>query len=435
MFVRLRGHALIFAVILAVPISAQVPLTPLEQLGKELFFDNISNPAKSMSCASCHSPSAGWVGAVGGSNQHGGVYRGAAPTRFGNRKPPTAAYSTYTPVFNYIEADSEFEGGVFWDGRATGAKLGNPAADQALGPFLNPVEQNMPSAKAVCEHVARSKYAKLFVQVWGTLDCSDAGYEQSYGWIGKSIAAYEGSEEVSPFSSKFDAYWDICRAAYSAEECGLPEAGQKAVLDPTGIFSAKEFAGFIEFAEYCSDCHVSHIDGVNGAKKPLFTDFRFHNVGVPKNPENPFYRMDKVLLDNNLPINPMGAAWVDYGLGGFLRSLSGSQSALEQQWSALASVNDGKFRTPTVRNVDARPGFGFPKAYMHNGVFKSLEQVVSFYNTRNVKPWPAPEVSQNLNTELFTGKPIGDFELDADAEAAVVEFLKTLTDGWKPKKK
>jgi cytochrome c peroxidase len=84
--------------------------------------------------------------------------------------------------------------------------------------------------------------------------------------------------------------------------------------------------------------------------------------------------------------------------------------------------------------VDLRPGKGFPKAYMHNGVFKSLEEVVHFYNTRDVpeEGWAPSEVEMNVNRELFEGKPLGNFELDAEAEAAIVAFLKALSDGYRP---
>lgn len=77
---------------------------------------------------------------------------------------------------------------------------------------------------------------------------------------------------------------------------------------------------------------------------------------------------------------------------------------------------------------------GFPKAYMHNGVFKSLEEVVHFYNTRDVaeEMWPPPEVDRNVNRELFEGVPLGNLALDAEAEAAIVAFLKTLSDGYLP---
>jgi cytochrome c peroxidase len=419
----LCGLALIMALGVTA-VSANMELTAKEQLGKELFFDAISQPAN-QSCASCHESKAGWTGLVAGINIHGAVYRGAQRQRFGNRKPPTTAYATFSPIFQYDIQAGAFVGGMLWDGRATGERLGNPAADQALGPFLVDPEQNMPSKQAVCEVVAASKYAGLFEEVWGpgSLDCSEEGVEAMYDRVGLSIAAYEGSHEVSPFSSVFDDYWQACLdAGNDAEACGKAE-GDKAVLDPLGILSEQEFDGLIEFGEYCSACHVSHIPGPGGVP-PLFTDFTFENIGVPKNPENPFYRMDQVLGDDGMPLNPEGDAFVDLGLGGFLANHA------NPEWRALAAENDGRHKVPTVRNVDKRPGYGFPKAYMHNGVFKSLEEVVHFYNTRDVlaEGWPPPEVDRNVNRELLEGVPLGNLELDSEAEAAIVAFLKTLSD-------
>lgn len=404
--------------------STQPPaLTPVEQLGRFLFFDKISAPGPWMSCATCHGPEVGWTGPIPGNNIHGGVYRGAMPTRFGNRKPPAASYATFSPVFAFDSTLGEFVGGNFWDGRATGERLGNPAAEQALGPFLNPLEQNMPSKTAVCEHVAASKYAGLFEQVWGigTLDCSPSGVDDTYDRFGLSIAAYEGSPEVSPFNSKFDDYWRACLAAGNTDTaCGLVADGDRAVLDPAGILTDKEWDGFIEFSEYCSQCHTSTA-GPDGAP-PLFTDFTFANLGLPRNPRNPFYGMDDEFLDDGQPINPLGEDYVDFGLGEFLLT--------RPEWAHLAWDNDGKQRVPTLRNVDKRPGKEFSKAYMHNGVLKDLKDVVHFYNTRDVPGagWAPPEVDRNISRELLTGKPLGNLELDEDAENAIVEFLKTLTD-------
>ncbi len=421
--------ALLLLGLAAVGVAGAESLTPVQQLGKELFFDQISDPPW-MSCATCHSPAVGWTGDIAGINLHGAVYRGAVPTRFGNRKPPSTAYATFSPVFHYDGMAGEFVGGNFWDGRATGERLGNPAADQALGPFLNPVEQNMPSAMAVCLHVADSRYADLFESVWGSgsLDCTAAGVEATYDRIGLSIAAYEDSLEVSPFSSKFDAYWRACvGAGNDPADCGLAE-GDKAVLDVESRLTDLEWDGLIEYGEYCAACHVSQVPGPGGSP-PLFTDFTYENIGVPRNPENPFYRMDEVVLDDGTPINPLGEAWVDYGLGEFLRS--------RPEWAGMAAANDGKFKVPTTRNVDRRMGAGFPKAYMHNGVFKSLEEVVHFYNTRDVEAenWPPPEVEENVNRDLFEGVPLGDLELSAEDEAAIVAFLKTLSDGYRQKVK
>jgi cytochrome c peroxidase len=411
-----------------------ITLTPIEMLGKKLFFDKISSP-DSMSCAECHDPKVGFTGPIPGINKHGAVYRGAVPQRFGNRKPPSSAYATPSPIFHYDSGAELFVGGNFWDGRATGELLGNPAADQALGPFLNPVEQNNPSKQAVCKQVKKSKYAGLFEEVWGpdSLDCSNAGVDDMYDRIGLSIAAYEASPEVNQFSSKFDVYWYSCiGAGNTAEACGLAE-GDKDVLDPNNVLTGTEWDGLIEFGEYCAPCHISHIPGPGGTP-PLFTDFTFENIGVPRNPENPFYDMDEVYLDGN-PINPMGADWIDLGLGGFLDSLNESYfTSMGLDKDDTVAANIGKHKVPTVRNVDKRPGKKFPKAYMHNGVFKTLKEVVHFYNTRDIEEeeWPPPEVDENVNREIFEGVPLGNLELDEEAEDATVEFLKTLSDGYKP---
>jgi cytochrome c peroxidase len=70
-------------------------------------------------------------------------------------------------VLHYSTEDGVWEGGTFWDGRATGWTLDDPLAEQAMGPFLNPLEQNNPNAKHVVIRVRLSDYADLFRQVWG----------------------------------------------------------------------------------------------------------------------------------------------------------------------------------------------------------------------------------------------------------------------------
>jgi cytochrome c peroxidase len=368
-------------------------LTPIEELGKKLFFDKIASP-DSMSCAECHAPSTGFTGPIPGINKHGAVYRGAVPQRFGNRKPPSAAYATLSPIFHYDEEEELFIGGNFWDGRATGESLGNPAADQALGPFLNPVEQNNPSKQAVLEQIAASKYAGLWEEVWGEpiLWETKADIEKNYDRIGLAIAAYEDSSEVNQFSSKYDYY-----------------------LRGEVELTAQEAFGLVLFEGKgkCALCHPSEGEGA------LFTDFTFDNLGVPKNPENPFYDMDEVYLDDGTPINPEGANWIDPGLGGFL--------ANRTEWADKAYENLGKHKVPTLRNVAKAPGIAFPKAYMHNGVFKSLKEVVHFYNTRDVEDWSPPEVVENVNQD-----ELGDLGLTPEEEDAIVAFMMTLSDGYQP---
>ncbi len=155
------------------------------------------------------------------------------------------------------------------------------------------------------------------------------------------------------------------------------------------------------------------MDGQGPNGEDLFTDFTFDNIGVPKNPKNPFYRMDKVYVDGK-PINPDGKYWIDPGLGGFLKVLADED---KQMWRNSEHVTN-------VKNL-TNDELGFVKAYMHNGVFKSLKEVVLFYNTRDVEDWPAPEVPQNVNED-----ELGDLGLDDDEVNAIVAFMKTLSDGY-----
>ena len=383
------GCASLFVLYIAGATADAQDLTPMEQLGKMLFFDdNLSTPP-GQSCAACHAPEAGFTGPTSEINAAGSVYPGAVHTRFGNRKPPTAAYGGSSPVLFYDEDEEVWIGGMFWDGRATGWTLGDPLAEQALGPFLNSLEQNNPNAFNVCKRVAKSEYAALFEEVWGpgTLDCRN-DLEGTYDRIGLSISAYEQSSEVNPFTSKYDYFLAGMVELTDQEALGLE------------LFEREDKGN-------CAACHPSQ-PGPAG-EPPLFTDFTYDNLGVPINPENPFYRAPGKW-------NPDGQAWVDLGLGAFLATTDDAD---------MAEENHGKHKVPTLRNVDLRPHDGFVKAYAHNGFFKSLEEIVHFYNTRDVEDWPAPEVPENVNTD-----ELGDLGLTLEEEAAVVEFLKTLSDGY-----
>jgi len=364
-------------------------LTNQEQLGKNLFFDeNLSEP-KGQDCAACHAPGVGFTGDNSSINQHGAVYEGAVPGRFGNRKPPAAAYAGASPILAF--AGKIWTGGMFWDGRATGRMLGDPLAEQALGPFLNPLEQNLPSANEVVARVSSSSYNTLFNTECGAATSTQAKYD----CIGRAIAAYERSPDVTSFTSRFD----------------------------NGTLTPQEKNGLLLFRgkAKCDRCHTSK------GKMPLFTDYTYDNVGIPRNPENPFY--------NEPAFNPMGAAWIDEGLGGFLNS--------DMTYFNVARTEIGKEKVPTLRNVakgSCEAGYipCVTKAYGHNGYFKSLNDTVHFYNTRDVLPvcggvknnpgvdcWPLPEIGLNINM-----KEVGDLGLTPSEEADIVAFLKALSDTY-----
>ncbi len=374
----------------------------LPELGRLIFFDaTLSRPA-GQSCATCHSPAAGWTGPDSPINAAGAAYEGAVHGRFGNRKPPSAAYATDSPPLHLDPVEDHFVGGNFWDGRATGWLLGNTAAEQAQGPFLNPVEQNLPAHDEVVDKVCAGVYGEQFRAYFGETACSNK--VDGYNAIAQAVAAYEGSPEVNAFSSKYDHYLK------DPERYPLTEQEQQGLA----LFEREDKGN-------CAACHPSQ-PGPNG-EPPLFTDFTYDNLGVGRNPENPWYGM--------AAFNSQGAAWVDGGLGGFLKTVP--------RFAARAAENLGKQKVPTLRNVDLRPGEDFVKAYMHNGAQKSLKEVVHFYNTRDAKPaceataeplagkncWPAPEVAENVNTE-----ELGNLGLTAEEEDAIVAFMATLSDGW-----
>jgi cytochrome c peroxidase len=357
---------------LAATALAVAQLTPMEQLGELLYFDtDLSQPA-GQSCASCHLPEAGFADP----DADLPVSQGVLPrNRFGNRNSPSAAYAMFSPIFYFDETEGLWIGGQFWDGRATGEILGDPLADQALGPFLNILEMNNPSKLTVIIKIRRSDYADLFEQVWGegSLDDVEAAYDQ----VALSIAAFERTSLFAPFSSKYDYY-----------------------LAGNDVLTEMELRGLALFEDEnkgkCALCHISQPGP--GGSAPLFTDFTYDNLGVPKNPENPFYDLPPAL-------NRDGEDFVDYGLGGIL--------GLPEEM--------GKFKVMTLRNIAITP------PYMHNGIFNTLHEVVDFYNTRDLGGWPPPEVPENVNQD-----ELGDLGLTAAEVDTIVAFLETLTDGYVP---
>jgi cytochrome c peroxidase len=265
----------------------------------------------------------------------------------------------------------------------------------------------MPDKKEIIKRIKASATAALFEEVWGpgSLD-PEKNVDGAYEKIGRSIAAYERSAEVNPFNSRFDDFWRKAKSAgLDVETVSVENARSFAGMG----LDENELRGLVLFNTkgLCARCHV--LTSVGG-KPPVFTDYSYDNLGIPRNPDNPFYKMPP-------EYNPDGERWIDRGLGHFLEE----SDPLRDH----AAKNIGKHKTPTLRNVDLRPRPGFAKAYMHNGYFKSLEDVVRFYNTRDAAgaKWPAPEITDNLNTT-----ELGNLGLTAAEEAAIVAFMKTLSD-------
>ena len=430
---------------LAAPPDNQIQ--QIELLGRLMLYDKNLSVYRNEACAFCHMPETGFTGPVSELNRTTGAYPGSVRTRFSDRKPQSHAYAPLSPVLHYNPGQGDLVGGNFWDMRATGRRLGNPAAEQAQGPPTNPVEMGLPDLACAVHRASQRPYRVLFENVWGPQSfaiawpgdvaavCDRPGPPNAgeplpvhlspldrgrvgttFDQMAQSIAGYEASAEVTSFTSKFDA-----------------------VLAKKAQFTPQEQQGYEVFRGKgrCNECHR---DGGPG-EDPLFTDFTASNIGTPANPRLPYYKEDRPDALNYVA-NPQGSSFVDGGVGSFLKQghLLSQPSAVDQRWLKLAPDNQARMQVPTLRNVDKRPYPTFVKAYGHNGYFTSLKEIVHFYNTRDVLPrcrphdagegatcWPAPESTDNMNTSK-----VGHLGLSDAEEDALVAFMQALTDGSMP---
>lgn len=280
-----------------------------------------------------------------------------------------------------------------------------------------------PNRVTYVKAIKNSDYADLFKNVFGekALKDIDAAYNQA----GMAVAAFERTEMFAAFDSVYDKYLQAClQDGYSKEACAKGRAGS--YEEWNAFFSEEAWDGFqlfmndnnnndgiIEVGEgaMCVACHVvdwvepviyGDLDVVipdwspDGTIPPLFTDFTYDNLGVPRNPDNPWY-------DLTPNLNPDGELWTDYGLGGVLSD----------------PMNNGLFKVMTLRNI------GVSAPYSHNGYFKTLEEITEFYNSRDVEEigWPTAEIPDTVNdTEL------GNLGLSEAQVNAIAEFMRMLTD-------
>jgi cytochrome c peroxidase len=455
-----------------------------QALGKALIYDQTLSVNNNLACATCHIPYAGFTGGSSFFNATTSALPGSVPItnaggkgpdeRISARRPQTYAYAPFSPVLHFNNTVMDFYGGNFWDMRAGGIRLENPAAEQAQGPPTNPVEMGNFDIVTYVYKISKSQYASFFEEYWGKGSLSSINFPpniatfaatpgpppnpdpllamisqadqnlviSAFDHAAQSMAAYESGPEVSPFSSKFDF----------------------ALANPTlSVLTADELAGWNLFRgkAKCNTCHLDGTENITTGNitpadaadvAPLFTDFTSSNIGTPQNYALPF------LFENHpdqfgYTANPAGIMFLDLGVGAFLANLSlavqlgepsgpgiGTGQNPNPAWVPLAPQFNGKVQVPTCRNVDLRPYPGFVKAYMHNGYLKSLKAVVHFYNTRDTlnggvhKPagepgegiayWPFPEVNANVD------QTIGHLGLTDAEENQIVLFLQTLSDGF-----
>ncbi len=249
----------IFLPVLCIFAAANVfagPPSDIEILGRHIYKDKNVSFNGTQSCQDCHYPWAGFADKTNLLDPYENVVStGADGISKGGRNAPTSAYAGFSPPLDLV--NGEWVGGLFWDGRADGSVLGDPLAEQAQGPPLNPVEMAMPDKESIVNMIASSSYASLFKKVFGANAFSDV--DVAYNNFGRAIAAYERSKEVTRFSSKYDV--------------------------AKNSFTDAEVRGLAIFEKNCAMCHSMTVP--EGAPAAVFTNYSYANIGVPENPMVP----------------------------------------------------------------------------------------------------------------------------------------------------
>jgi cytochrome c peroxidase len=296
-----------------VPIPPGAPETAETiALGRKLFYERKLSMDNTLACASCHNPLLGFTDGQKHSTGVGG--------KAGIRNAPSVVNAAYVAA-------------QFWDGRA------HSLEEQAGGPMANPIEMNQAHEVTVSKLAADPGYLAQFEGAFGPGPVT-------IGKVTVALAAFERT--LISGNSPFDQY-----------EFG----GNKNALSPAAV------RGLAIFRDpKRGNCAACHTINTNYA---LFTDGKFHNIGVGVNGEGEL---------------------TDLGRNG--------ETKLE--------ADTGAFKTPSLRNVAKTA------PYMHDGSLKTLKDVVDFY-------------AGGGNSNPYLDKKIKTIELSARDRADLVEFLKSLT--------
>jgi cytochrome c peroxidase len=361
--------------------SSPSPVT----LGEKLFADASLSASGAMSCATCHDPA------------HAHAQSNDLPVQLGGpnldvpgfRAVPSLQYISLMPAFA-IAADGTPSGGFDRDGRARDLLV------QALRPLFAAHEMANATPADLVARLTRTPYADEFRQVFGEKIFDDA--QGTLLSVTFALAQYQKLDpDFRPFNAKYDLFLSGKLRLSPAELRGL------------ALFNRADKGN-------CAACHPSARGP--GGSPPMFTDFTYDNLGVPRNAQ--------------IPAN-LDPDYRDMGLCGPERT-------------DLADHTDlcGAFKVPTLRNVATR------KVFFHNGRFKTLRDALRFYVRRDTHPdefYPVdangipqrfddlpPELQGNVNTvEVPYDRLLGEAPRLTDAELDDLEaFLNTLTDGYLP---
>ncbi len=338
---------------MSLPDATHSKLSPAAVLGKKIFFDKDLSASGKMACATCHDPQFaygppnGLAAQYGGPNRKSSGYRAVPSLRYTlNFVPAWTHVQDTNPIEQYTEPLEVPAGGFTWDGSF------NSLHAQAMLPFFSPVEMDNRSVADLARKLSQASYADEIRAVFG-----QHIFDHPAQAVEKATLALQQFElqdkSFHPYTSKYDAWLDG-KATLTPQEL----RGKQLFDDPN--------------VGDCASCHLDQV-GANGAH-PIFTDFQFEALGVPRNKEIPWNA------------NPH---YYDMGLCGPFRKDPASKDP----------ENCGLFRTPTLRNVAIR------HVFFHNGGFHSLNKALQFYVERDTDPGKWYPVGPKGKVEKFNDLP------------------------------
>ncbi|WP_173572336.1 cytochrome-c peroxidase [Acetobacter sicerae] len=389
------------------------PLSQMALIGKQIFNDPLLSGSGKLSCASCHEPTNHYAPSGDSPVFSGGIQL----NKQGRRAIPTLTYAERRPNFSIGLDDPTSEaapaivanvggaerggksatnnaasagnlvpqGGLFWDGRA------DTLQQQVLGPLYDPAEMAS-SPQKVIERISNAPYTADLKQLAGIAGQASPSFLLAEAMF--ALARYQIEDPAfHRYNSKFDGW-----------------------LEGKENFTPIERAGYLAFNDpQKGNCAACHIDTVSGNRlPPVFTDHQYEALGAPRNMQ---------ITMNHDP------AYFDLGV-----------CDRQPDGRTTLSLYCGMFATPTLRNSATR------HVFFHNGVFHSLEEVLNFYALRDLEPsrfYPRgknkkvqkyndipDKYRQNLDTldAPFDRKAGEKPAMTEDERAAIIAFLKTLTD-------
>jgi cytochrome c peroxidase len=375
------------------------------------------------------------------------VFNGVDP--FGNRSPDA--------VIHVVNALGKIE-------PARVALLNSSLASQAVGPAVSPFEmvcdgRPLPAMgrKLLTRTPLRTQAVDPQDSVLGALrDLSGKGLSTTYRALVERAFRpryWQSRETVYGFTlmeSNFSLFWGLAIQLYEATLVSDDSRFDRFMEGDASALTAIEQSGLALFQgkAKCVACHsgpeltsagtpqqAEDEEGglvermLMGDEKPALYDTGFYNIGVRPTVEdrglggldpfgNPlsFSRQAKIVAGGGKAVDPFHVAPATFAVNPGTPVSPGEREAV-----------DGAFKVPTLRNI------ALTGPYFHNGGAATLGQVLEFYNRGGNRRGPngndttgfGPNPT-NLDPDI---EPLG---LTKEERAAIIAFLKTLTDARVP---